>query len=160
MSNDVFFRDNRRELFGTKDKIKNAHRSLGRAQSTQERELVNEEIINLHAEKNKHLKSVIRNTIARNNQTDTIYKKIDLHGLTKEEVEVFFPEYMDTQKQRLQSGYKEVHRFEVVTGRGNNSIGEPVLKPYVQEYLDDNGIQNVLGYGGGSFVVTLYKQDT
>ena len=82
-------------------------------------------------------------------------KQIDLHGLTLEETEIFFPNYLDAQIAKFRTGGGSNHEIRVITGKGNNSKAEPILKKYIQEYLQGKQISHVLSKDGGSYIITI-----
>ena len=84
-------------------------------------------------------------------------RQLDLHGLTREEALEALPRFLAS---AAAHGEKAVL---IITGKGNNSPGEPVLQQAVAGWLRDAGRKLVLEYapapkemgGSGAFVVFL-----
>jgi DNA-nicking Smr family endonuclease len=87
----------------------------------------------------------------------TVNRQLDLHGLTREEALSELPRFL-----RNASAYGE-KAVLVITGKGLNSPGEPVLQQAVAGWLRDTGKKLVLEFapaprdmgGHGAFVVFL-----
>jgi len=83
--------------------------------------------------------------------------QLDLHGLTREEAVAELPRFLRTARAKKQTAVL------VITGKGNNSSGEPVLQQAVAAWLRDAGRELVLEFapapremgGSGAFVVFL-----
>jgi DNA-nicking Smr family endonuclease len=83
--------------------------------------------------------------------------QLDLHGLTREEALEALPRFLRNARQKGQKAAL------VITGKGNNSPGEPVLQQAVASWLRDAGREQVLEFapapremgGSGAFVVFL-----
>jgi DNA-nicking Smr family endonuclease len=83
--------------------------------------------------------------------------QLDLHGLTRDEAVAELPRFLRTARAKRQTAVL------VITGKGNNSTGEPVLQRAVAAWLRDAGRELVLEYapapremgGSGAFVVFL-----
>jgi len=83
--------------------------------------------------------------------------QLDLHGLTREEALAALPRFLRTAR------LKEQVAVLVITGKGNKSIGEPVLQQAVAAWLRDAGRELVLEFapapremgGSGAYVVFL-----
>jgi len=83
--------------------------------------------------------------------------QLDLHGLTREEALTALPRFLRTAR------LKEQVAVLVITGKGNKSIGEPVLQQAVAAWLRDAGRELVLEFapapremgGSGAYVVFL-----
>jgi DNA-nicking Smr family endonuclease len=85
--------------------------------------------------------------------------QLDLHGLTKDEALENLERFVKGAYNRGQKGVL------VITGKGNNSPGEPVLKAAVAKWLRDNGkgmvsefVQAPSDMGGGGAVVVFLKE--
>lgn len=87
----------------------------------------------------------------------SVERQLDLHGLTREEALESLPRFL---KSAALHGEKAVL---VITGKGNNSPGEPVLQQAVVSWLRDAGRKMVVEFapapremgGSGAFVVFL-----
>lgn len=83
--------------------------------------------------------------------------ELDLHGLTRDEALESLGHFISGAWRR------EIKAVLVITGKGNNSPGEPVLQSAVAGWLRDNGKKMVLEFapaprqmgGTGAFVVFL-----
>ncbi|QEM70073.1 DNA mismatch repair protein MutS [Geobacter sp. FeAm09] len=83
--------------------------------------------------------------------------QLDLHGLTREEALAALPRFLNTARHKGQKAAL------VITGKGNNSPGEPVLQQAVASWLRDAGRGMVLEFapapremgGSGAFIVFL-----
>jgi DNA-nicking Smr family endonuclease len=83
--------------------------------------------------------------------------QLDLHGLTREEALAELPRFLRTARMKGQTAVL------VITGKGNNSTGEPVLQQAVAAWLRDAGRELVVEFapapsemgGRGAFVVFL-----
>jgi DNA-nicking Smr family endonuclease len=83
--------------------------------------------------------------------------QLDLHGLTRDEALAELPRFLRSARQRGQSAAL------VITGKGLNSVAEPVLQQAVAGWLRDAGRELVAEYapapremgGSGAFVVFL-----
>ena len=83
--------------------------------------------------------------------------QLDLHGLTRDEALAELPRFLRTARAKGQTAVL------VITGKGNNSTGEPVLLQAVAAWLRDAGRELVVEFapapremgGGGAFVVFL-----
>lgn len=83
--------------------------------------------------------------------------QLDLHGLTREEALAALPRFLNTARRKGQKAAL------VITGKGINSPGEPVLQQAVASWLRDAGREMVLEFapapremgGSGAFVVFL-----
>jgi DNA-nicking Smr family endonuclease len=83
--------------------------------------------------------------------------QLDLHGLTREEALAELPRFLRSARSKGQAAAL------VITGKGNNSPGEPVLQQAVAGWLRDAGREQILEYapapremgGSGAFVVFL-----
>jgi len=90
----------------------------------------------------------------------TVDRQLDLHGLSREEALGALPRFLQSASAH---GEKAVL---VITGKGNNSPGEPVLHQAVTGWLRDAGKKLVAEFapapremgGGGAFVVFLREQ--
>jgi DNA-nicking Smr family endonuclease len=88
--------------------------------------------------------------------------QLDLHGLTRDEAIEELPRFLRTARAKRQTAVL------VITGKGNNSSGEPVLQQAVAAWLRDTGRELVLEYapapremgGSGAFVVFLRPAPT
>jgi DNA-nicking Smr family endonuclease len=85
--------------------------------------------------------------------------ELDLHGLTREEAIENLERFVKAAYNRRQKGVL------VITGKGNNSPGEPVLKAAVAAWLRDAGkgmvsefVQAPKEMGGGGAVVVFLKE--
>lgn len=84
-------------------------------------------------------------------------RQIDLHGLTREEALVALPRFL---RNATVHGEKAVL---IITGKGNNSPGEPVLQQAIAAWLREAGREFVVEFapapremgGSGAFVVFL-----
>ena len=96
------------------------------------------------------LRQVKRGIIAVSHQ-------LDLHGLTREEALAALPRFLDTARRKGQKAAL------VITGKGINSPGEPVLQQAIASWLREAGRGMVLEFapapremgGGGAYVVFL-----
>jgi DNA-nicking Smr family endonuclease len=87
----------------------------------------------------------------------SVERQLDLHGLTREEALVALARFL---KSASVHGEKAVL---VITGKGNNSPGEPVLQQAVVAWLRDSGRKLVVEFapapremgGSGAFVIFL-----
>lgn len=87
----------------------------------------------------------------------TVDHQLDLHGLTREEALEALPRFLRAARQKGQKAAL------VITGKGYNSPGEPVLQQAVASWLRDAGRELVLEFapapremgGSGAFVVFL-----
>jgi DNA-nicking Smr family endonuclease len=83
--------------------------------------------------------------------------QLDLHGLTRDEALSELPRFLRTARLKKQTAVL------VITGKGNNSTGEPVLQQAVAAWLRDAGRELVLEFapapremgGNGAIVVFL-----
>jgi DNA-nicking Smr family endonuclease len=83
--------------------------------------------------------------------------QLDLHGLTREEALDALPRFLRSARTRGRAAVL------VITGKGNNSPGEPVLQQAVASWLRDAGRELVVEFtpapremgGSGAFVVFL-----
>jgi DNA-nicking Smr family endonuclease len=83
--------------------------------------------------------------------------QLDLHGLTREEALEALPGFLRSARTHGQAAAL------VITGKGNNSPGEPVLQQAVASWLRDAGRELVVEFtpapremgGSGAFVVFL-----
>jgi DNA-nicking Smr family endonuclease len=83
--------------------------------------------------------------------------QLDLHGLTREEALTELPRFLRTARMKGQTAVL------VITGKGYNSAGEPVLQQAVAAWLRDAGREWVVEFapapremgGSGAFVVFL-----
>ena len=83
--------------------------------------------------------------------------QLDLHGLTREEAVAELPRFLRTARAKGQVAVL------VITGKGNNSSGEPVLQQAVAAWLRDAGRELVVEFapapremgGSGAFVIFL-----
>jgi DNA-nicking Smr family endonuclease len=83
--------------------------------------------------------------------------QLDLHGLTRDEALAELPRFLRTARVKGQTAVL------VITGKGNNSTGEPVLQQSVAAWLRDAGRELVVEFapapremgGSGAFVVFL-----
>jgi len=83
--------------------------------------------------------------------------QLDLHGLTRDEALAELPRFLRSARVKRQAAAL------IITGKGNNSPGEPVLQQAVAGWLRDAGRELVLEYapapremgGSGAFVVFL-----
>ena len=83
--------------------------------------------------------------------------QLDLHGLTRDEALAELPRFLRTARMKGQTAVL------VITGKGNNSTGEPVLQQAVAAWLRDAGRESVVEFapapremgGSGAFVVFL-----
>jgi DNA-nicking Smr family endonuclease len=89
--------------------------------------------------------------------TIRIRMELDLHGLTRDEALENLGRFIDGAWQR------EIKAVLIITGKGNNSPGEPVLQAAVAGWLRDKGKLRVVEFapaprqmgGNGAFVVFL-----
>ncbi len=89
--------------------------------------------------------------------TIKIRMELDLHGLTREEALESLGRFIEGAWQR------ELKAVLVITGKGNNSPGEPVLQAAVDGWLREHGKKRVVEFapaprqmgGAGAFVVFL-----
>ena len=89
-------------------------------------------------------------------------RQLDLHGLTREEALAAMPRFLQNARAH---GEKAVL---IITGKGNNSPGEPVLQQAVTGWLRLQGKGHVLEFapapremgGSGAFVVFLREMET
>jgi len=87
----------------------------------------------------------------------SVSHQLDLHGLTREEALAALPRFLNAARR------KEQKAALVITGKGINSPGEPVLQQAVASWLRDAGREMVLEFapapremgGGGAYVVFL-----
>lgn len=87
----------------------------------------------------------------------TVSHQLDLHGLTREEALAALPRFLDAARRKGQKAAL------VITGKGINSPGEPVLQQAVAAWLREAGREMVLEFapaprelgGGGAYVVFL-----
>lgn len=87
----------------------------------------------------------------------SVDRQLDLHGLTREEALQALPHFLRAART---AGQKAVL---VITGKGNNSPGEPILQQAVASWLRDAGRDLVLEFapapremgGSGAFVVFI-----
>lgn len=90
----------------------------------------------------------------------SVDRQLDLHGLSRDEALAALPRFLQSASAH---GEKAVL---VITGKGNNSPGEPVLLQAVTGWLRDAGKKLVVEFapapremgGGGAFVVFLRDQ--
>ena len=83
--------------------------------------------------------------------------QLDLHGLTRDEALAELPRFLRTARMKGQTAVL------VITGKGNNSTGEPVLLQAVTAWLRDAGRELVVEFapapremgGSGALVVFL-----
>lgn len=94
--------------------------------------------------------------------TISVSAQLDLHGLTKDEAFFELPRFLASARNRNESAVL------VITGKGNNSIAEPILQQAVASWLRDGGRSFVSEFapapremgGNGAFVVFLKKLKT
>lgn len=87
----------------------------------------------------------------------TVDYQLDLHGLTRDEALAELPRFLRSARMKGQTAVL------VITGKGNNSTGEPVLQQAVAAWLREAGRQFVVEFapapremgGSGAFVVFL-----
>jgi DNA-nicking Smr family endonuclease len=87
----------------------------------------------------------------------TVDRQLDLHGLTRDEALAELPRFLRNAR------HKGCAAVLVITGKGYNSPGEPVLQQSVTSWLRDAGREMVVEYapapremgGSGAFVVFL-----
>lgn len=87
----------------------------------------------------------------------SVTHQLDLHGLTREEALTALPRFLNMARHKGQKAAL------VITGKGINSPGEPVLQQAVASWLRDAGREVVLEFapapremgGSGAFVVFL-----
>jgi DNA-nicking Smr family endonuclease len=87
----------------------------------------------------------------------SVDRQIDLHGLTREEALDALPGFLRNARVHSEKAVL------VITGKGNNSPGEPVLQQAIAAWLRDAGRELVLEFapapremgGSGAFVVFL-----
>ena len=87
----------------------------------------------------------------------SVEHQLDLHGLTRDEALAELPRFLHSARMRCQTAAL------VITGKGLNSPGEPVLQQAVAGWLRDTGRESVLEFapapremgGSGAFVVFL-----
>jgi len=87
----------------------------------------------------------------------SVSHQLDLHGLTREEALAALPRFLTSARHKGQKAAL------VITGKGINSPGEPVLQQAVASWLRDAGREMVLEFapaprelgGGGAYVVFL-----
>jgi DNA-nicking Smr family endonuclease len=87
----------------------------------------------------------------------TLTYQLDLHGLTRDEALAALPRFLDSARRKGQKAAL------VITGKGINSPGEPVLQQAIASWLRDAGREMVLEFapaprdlgGGGAYVVFL-----
>nr|WP_243689446.1 Smr/MutS family protein [Geotalea toluenoxydans] len=87
--------------------------------------------------------------------------QLDLHGLTRDEAVVSLARFVTGAYNRAQKAVL------VITGKGNNSSGEPVLQAAVAGWLRDKGKEMVAEFapaprqmgGSGAFVVFLKDKE-
>ncbi|MDA8428665.1 MAG: Smr/MutS family protein [Geobacteraceae bacterium] len=87
----------------------------------------------------------------------TVDHQLDLHGLTRDEALAALPRFLRSARMREQTAAL------VITGKGLNSPGEPVLQRAIAAWLRDAGRELVLEYapapremgGTGAFIVFL-----
>jgi len=87
----------------------------------------------------------------------TLDRQLDLHGLTRDEALTELPRFLRNAR------HKGCVAVLVITGKGYNSPGEPVLQQAVTSWLRDAGREMVIEYapapremgGSGAFVVFL-----
>jgi DNA-nicking Smr family endonuclease len=83
--------------------------------------------------------------------------QLDLHGLSRDEALAELPRFLRSARMKGQAAVL------VITGKGNNSTGEPVLQQAVAAWLRDAGRELVIEFapapremgGSGAFVVFL-----
>ena len=83
--------------------------------------------------------------------------QLDLHGLTRDEALAELPRFLRSARSKGQAAAL------IITGKGNNSPGEPVLQRAVAAWLRDAGRELVVEYapaprelgGSGAFIVFL-----
>ena len=87
----------------------------------------------------------------------TVDHQLDLHGLTRDEALAALPRFL--RSARLKGQIAAL----VITGKGLNSPGEPVLQQAIAAWLRDTGRELVIEYapapremgGSGAFIVFL-----
>jgi DNA-nicking Smr family endonuclease len=87
----------------------------------------------------------------------TVDRQLDLHGLTRDEALTELPRFLRNAQ------HKGCVAVLVITGKGYNSPGEPVLQHAVTSWLRDAGREMVIEYapapremgGSGAFIVFL-----
>jgi len=92
----------------------------------------------------------------------SVDRQLDLHGLTREEALLALPRFL------LAARSAEQKAVLVITGKGNNSPGEPILQQAVASWLRDAGKDLVLEFapapremgGSGAFVVFIRPAPT
>lgn len=154
-ANDDLFKKMRYKLNGLKRKIHQTKQKLDSSPSSKDKKLIEKMIKKLEIQKDTELEKVIEKTVAKCNNQKSVHKKIDLHGLSLEEAKHFFPKYLNAQIDDFEKSEKPKRNIKVITGKGNNSEGDPVLKPYIKEYLETNKIKKKLSKDGGAFKITL-----
>ncbi len=83
--------------------------------------------------------------------------QLDLHGLSREEAIAAIPRFLQSARRHGEKGAL------IITGKGNNSSGEPVLQQAVAGWLRHQGREHILEFapapkemgGSGAFVVFL-----
>lgn len=86
-------------------------------------------------------------------QNIEIYSEVDLHGMTDYEAEEAVINFIKISRD---SGFKNV---KIITGKGINSVGEPVIKKIVREILlkekIDFSTAKFQDGGSGAFILKL-----
>lgn len=79
----------------------------------------------------------------------TNFTKVDLHGLHLDEAEEIIMILINSihhilyRKGRNKGGKKNSYKTEIITGKGRNSKGKPILFPKIRDYLESQGYKIV-----------------
>ena len=147
----------RQDLDQITSDIRQAQRRLSsynqRSFRTKSREVkkLKSEIKDLECKFDTEQDKVIIKTMQKFNTPHRLKNTIDLHSLTKPEAMKAFTRWLNSVKADLENKHKYRIRVQVITGKGNNSINGPVLKPAIEDYLDDNDYDYEACPGGGAF---------
>ena len=83
-----------------------------------------------------------------------VAEELDLHGYTRDQARARVPAYLRDARRRLPG--QLVH---IITGKGRNSPGQPVLLPTVRKLLEAAPQSQIADWGpdvdGGGFLVRL-----
>ena len=102
---------------------------------------------------------VINQTIKKHNKPEKLKNMIDLHSLTKQEAMKVFTRWLNGVKTNLENQNNYRIRVKVITGKGNNSSKGPVIKPAIEDYLEQNDYDYEECSAGGAFKFWVVNDD-
>lgn len=159
---DVFFKEIREEPTIIKQYLKEAKKSLRKAErkgDENEIQYYKTKIEEYEKSLEEETDKVIELTYARYNRPDEHDTRLDLHGLKKAEALRLLEKILLLRIKQINEKYgnkdqREPFEFNIVTGSGNHSR-RPVLKPAVRDFLLENSIPYKEFSNGAGYVAEL-----